>query len=373
MVQPKRAKSEASAIGITWKCEAGGGGHRENQGSVTTPPQVQDQGVVGQLTNGNNGTPSVPRRRVYKWIEEDSSFVVGSFLKTDNCFALSKMARTKQTARKQLMPGMQTHQVEVSTSEDEQEEPVAKKKPRSKPKKREADSSGVTAEAPKSPPKEKKAAQKKKGETATTRAIGQKGKPVEKKRAPKTPKGKAASTSAEGGPKPRKERYIRPRYTDDMEPPEGVPPPKDRKRKVVVEYSTDDEVREELIDAAIQEGEYASIDVHKIKRIKKNVRLTLPPDPKVTDYPETFIVWYQEHGMTAGMRVALRGIGWTEEDIDAFKDRFIRRYGITEGYKLRYLGEALSEDDEPGKGGLADLIAGSTTSDRHTEDIPVKD
>ena len=47
---------------------------------------------------------------------------------------------------------------------------MAKKKPRSKPKKREADSSGVAAEAPQSPLKKKKAAPKKKGETAAPSA-----------------------------------------------------------------------------------------------------------------------------------------------------------------------------------------------------------
>ena len=75
----------------------------------------------------------------------------------------------------------------------------------------------------------------------------------------------------------------------------------------MVEYSTDEEVGEALIDAAIKKGEYAAIETHKIKRIKKNVRLTLPPDPKATDHPETFIVWYQGHGMTAGLRATLRG------------------------------------------------------------------
>ena len=257
------------------------------------------------------------------------------------------------------MPGMSTHQIEVSTSEEEEVEPVAKKKPRAKPKKREADSSGVAAEAPQSPPKKKKAAPKKKGEPAAPSTTEPKRKSAAKKQAPKTPKGKAASSSADGDPKPKKERYVRPVYRGDTEPPETAPPPKGRKRKVVVEYSTDEEVSEALIDAAIQEGEYAPIEMHKIKRIKKNVRLTLPTDPKATGHPETFIVWYQGHGMMAGMRAALRGIGWMDEDIDAFKERFVKKYGVTAGYRLRYPGEALSEDDEPGKGGLADLIADS--------------
>ena len=36
-------KSKANAVEIAWECEAGGGGNEENQGSVTTPPQVQDR------------------------------------------------------------------------------------------------------------------------------------------------------------------------------------------------------------------------------------------------------------------------------------------------------------------------------------------
>ena len=88
----------------------------------------------------------------------------------------------------------------------------------------------------------------------------------------------------------------------------------------MVEYSTDEEVGEALIDAAIEKGEYASIEMHKIKRIKKNVRLTLPPNPKASAYPETFVVWYQEHSMMVGMRATLRGIGWMEEDINTFKE-----------------------------------------------------
>ena len=84
-------KSEASTIEITWECEASGGGNgRKSRKRDHTPVSEGPRGVKGQMTNGNNGTPSVLQRRVYKWIEEDSSFVVESFLKTDNCFALSK-------------------------------------------------------------------------------------------------------------------------------------------------------------------------------------------------------------------------------------------------------------------------------------------
>ena len=120
-----------------------------------------------------------------------------------------------------------------------------------------------------------------------------------------------------------------------------------------MEYSTDEEVSETLLDKSILKGDYAGIDTQKIKRVKREVRITLPT------YPESFIAWYKDHGMTAGMKAALRGTGWTDRDIASCKMRFIKRYGVTAGYQLKYPDEALSEDDQPGAGGFADLCATS--------------
>ena len=126
-----------------------------------------------------------------------------------------------------------------------------------------------------------------------------------------------------------------------------------------MEYSTDDEVSEALLDESILKGDYAGIDTKKIKRVKREVRITLPSSPMVPTYPESFIAWYKDHDMTAGMKAALRGIGWTDQEIAYCKTRFIKKYGVTAGYKLRYPDEALSEDDQPGAGGFTDLIATS--------------
>ena len=128
---------------------------------------------------------------------------------------------------------------------------------------------------------------------------------------------------------------------------------------MLVEYSTDEEVSEALLDESILQGDYAGIDTRKIKRVKREVRITLPSNPMVPTYPESFIAWYKDHGMTAGMKAALRGTGWTGQDIAYCKTRFIKKYGVTVGYKLRYPDEALSEDDQPGAGGFTDLIATS--------------
>ena len=105
--------------------------------------------------------------------------------------------------------------------------------------------------------------------------------------------------------KAKRERYIRPVYRGDEEPPTEVPPVKDQKRKVLIEYSTDDKVSETLLDEAVAQGEYTRIDTKRIKRVKRDVKLTLPTNPKVSAYPETFVAWYKDHGMTAGMKVAL--------------------------------------------------------------------
>ena len=121
-------------------------------------------------------------------------------LKMDSCY-LSKMARTKQTARKQPMPGMSMRQIEVSTSE-EGEEPMAKKKPKTKAKKREADSSGIAPEAAELPAeKKKKSAKRKKEETATPGTLVQKKALSTKKELLKGAKKKAAPQGTRGKPK----------------------------------------------------------------------------------------------------------------------------------------------------------------------------
>ena len=265
------------------------------------------------------------------------------------------MARTKQTARKQPTPGLATRQVEVSTSDEGEEEPVARKKPKSKAKKRKADVSGEAPEAADSPPKKKSKQSKKKREVATPGTSKQKKEPAAKKE--KGTKKKDSGPDAKN--KAKKERYICPRYRGDEEPPVSIPTEQERKRKVLVEYSTDEEVSETLLDESILKGDYAGIDTQKIRRVKREVRITLPSSPMVPTYPESFIAWYKDHGMTVGMKAALRGTGWTDQDIASCRARFIKRYGVTAGYKLRYPDEVLLEDDQRGAGGFADLIATS--------------
>ena len=212
----------------------------------------------------------------------------------------------QQTARKQPTPGLARRQVEVSTSEEEENEPEARKKPRPKAKKMEADSS-VDAPGAAAPPMKKLKKSRKKGkEEAAT---------------PSTPKLKKTPSAKKRNIKGIQEdhritkygkRRVRPRRRDtsafDTEetrkPPTNIPSEQDRKRKVLVEYSTDDEVSEALLDESILKGDYAGIDTKKIKRVKREVQITIPSSPMVPTYPESFIAWYKDHGMTVGMKAA---------------------------------------------------------------------
>ena len=67
-----------------------------------------------------------------------------------------------------------------------------------------------------------------------------------------------------------------------------------------IEYSTYDEVSEALLDKAVTKGDYAGIDMKRKKRVKRDVKLTLLTNPKAPAYPEFFIAWYKDHGMTRG-------------------------------------------------------------------------
>ena len=103
------------------------------------------------------------------------------------------------------MPGLATRQVEVSTLE---EEPVARKKPKSKAKKRKADVSGDASEATDSPPKKKPKESKKKKEVAMPGTSKQKKVPAAKKEKGTKKKDSVLSTES----KVKKERYVCPRY-----------------------------------------------------------------------------------------------------------------------------------------------------------------
>ena len=72
-----------------------------------------------------------------------------------------------------------------------------------------------------------------------------------------------------------------------------------------------------------------AVDVAKIKKMRKSMKLTIPCHPTVEGLTESFITWYKDHGMTTSLRKALEANGWMEQVIHEFKQAYIRKFKIS--------------------------------------------
>ena len=127
------------------------------------------------------------------------------------------------------------------------------------------------------------------------------------------------------------------------------------KRKVILEYSSD-EVSESQLNQLIS-PEYPTVeDIAKIKKMKKSMKLIIPRHPTIEGLTESFIAWYKDHGMTTSLRKALKANGWMKQMIHEFKQAYIRKYKISQDYAMRYPDKKLSDKDELEEGGLANLV-----------------
>ena len=86
------------------------------------------------------------------------------------------------------------------------------------------------------------------------------------------------------------------------------------------------------------------------------MELTIPHNPMVEGLSDSFIAWYKDHGMMTSLKKALQVSQWMEQMIQKFKQAYIRKYRISQGYAARYLDEKLSDEDELEGDGLADLV-----------------
>ena len=83
------------------------------------------------------------------------------------------------------------------------------------------------------------------------------------------------------------------------------PKPKPQPRKVILEYSSDENVDQQV----------PGVELGKPKRMKKRITLTLPAKPTNVTLTASFHQFFIRHGMNRALRKALESRKWTIKDM----------------------------------------------------------
>ena len=97
--------------------------------------------------------------------------------------------------------------------------------------------------------------------------------------------------------------------------PKKNPTPGRADRKVVLEYSSDEDNPQQV------EGAGAP------KRVKKQIHLTLPTSPAHVTTTESFTAFFINHGLTRALQKAFAGRGWSTDQMREFVTNFQKKHG----------------------------------------------
>ena len=98
------------------------------------------------------------------------------------------------------------------------------------------------------------------------------------------------------------------------DPKKNPPPGKSADRKVVLEYSSDE-------DPQPAEGAAAP------KRVKRQIHLTLPTSPAHVTTTESFTAFFINHGLTRALQKAFAKRGWSTDQMREFVTNFQKKHG----------------------------------------------
>ena len=115
-------------------------------------------------------------------------------------------------------------------------------------------------------------------------------------------------------------------------PKKNPPPGKSADRKVVVEYSSDEEPQP-------TEGAAAP------KRVKKQIHLTLPTSPAHVTTTESFTTFFINHGLTRALQKAFAKRGWSTDQMGEFVNNFQKKHGQKVPMPKIYRDEDTSDSD----------------------------
>ena len=116
------------------------------------------------------------------------------------------------------------------------------------------------------------------------------------------------------------------------DPKKNPMPGKSADRKVVVEYSSDEEPQP-------TEGAGAP------KRVKKQIHLTLPTSPAHVTMTESFTTFFINHGLTRALQKAFAKRGWSTDQMREFVTNFQKKHGQQVPMPKIYGDEDTSEEE----------------------------
>ena len=120
--------------------------------------------------------------------------------------------------------------------------------------------------------------------------------------------------------------------------PQSDPKPGGRlDRKVVIEYSSDESLDED--NPQLVEGAGA------LKRVKKQIHLTLPTTPAHVTTTESFAMFVINHGLMKALRKAFEKRGWSTDQMQELITNFQRKHGKKVPLPKLYMDEDSSDSE----------------------------
>ena len=116
------------------------------------------------------------------------------------------------------------------------------------------------------------------------------------------------------------------------DPKKNPTPGRSADRKVVLEYSSDED---------LQPAEGAGA----LKRVKKQIHLTLPTSPAHVTTTESFTAFFINHGLTRALQKAFAKRGWSTDQMREFVTNFQKKHGQQVPMPKIYGDEDTSEDE----------------------------
>ena len=117
--------------------------------------------------------------------------------------------------------------------------------------------------------------------------------------------------------------------------PKKNPTPGRADRKVVLEYSSDEDKPQQAEGAAAP------------KRVKKQIHLTLPTSPAHVTTTESFTAFFINHGLTRALQKAFAGRGWSTDQMREFVANFQKKHGQQVPMPKIYGDEDSTDDEGP--------------------------